>query len=370
MGLNVATIKYLQIIEKKFGVKYKNLLMLGRQRLIISDDDLQDICTYAGYTGNIGMIRRNDEFSENLFRILFNADKIDSLDYSNYENATILSDLNEPVSSSYEELYDIVLDGGTLEHIFNFPIALKNAMCMCKKGGVLVLMTPTTGYNGHGFYQFSPELFVDALNTNGFSILDMSLCKACGNENYLMYRVSSIYDEKLNSKSECTLCICAKKIDSTPAKLIVQQGIWIDCWENRIKMPQYDYKKGGIEFYDLDRELTDQNKLSGKSILLYGAGYICSQFLKKVDEEIIKLNCIKIVGIADKNAEEINSENFSIPVKQFNNFNRSSYDYVIVSVADNLQDEITRELVIKYKYKQERILLLEEFLYYLNPKLY
>lgn len=370
MGLNVATIKYLQIIEKKFGVKYKNLLMLGRQRLIISDDDLRIVCNYSGYAGNIEMIKRKDDFSENLFKILFNADKIDSLDYSDYENATILSDLNEPISSYYEELYDVVLDGGTLEHIFNFPIALKNAMSMCKKGGYLVLMTPTTGYNGHGFYQFSPELFVDVLNNNGFSILDISLCKTCGNENYLMYKVSSIYDDKLNSKSACILCICAKKIDSTPSKLIVQQGIWIDCWQNGLKMPQYDYQKRGIEFYDLDRELSNKNKFFGKSVLLYGAGYICRQFLQTVNKENLKLNCIKIVGIADRNAEKINPDNFLIPVKQFQSFNRKSFDYVIVSVSDNLQEEITKELITKYKYKKEQILLLEEFLYFLNSKLY
>lgn len=370
MGLNVATIKYLQLIEKKFEVKYKDFLMLGRQRLIISDNELQKVCDYAGYEGNIDMIKRKDGFAENLFKYLLDAEKIDSLDYSDYENATILSDLNEPISSLYEELYDVVLDGGTLEHIFNYPIALKNAMRMCKINGFLVLMTPTSGCNGHGFYQFSPELFVDVLNNNGFSILDISLCRSCGNESYSMYKVSTINDNKLNSKSVSVLCICAKKKESTPKKLIVQQGIWFECWQNGIKMPQYDFKSEGVKFYDLDRELTDKNKLCDKTVLLYGAGYICQNFFEKVNGNILTSKRINIIGIADRNADNKRTLNLPKPIKQFQSFDRSTFDYVIVSVAEDLQDEIIRELLIKYKYKRENIILLEEFNYYLNSNLY
>jgi hypothetical protein len=64
-----------------------------------------------------------------------------------------------------------LVDGGTLEHVFHYPTALKNAMEMVKVGGRLFLITPTNNYCGHGFFQFSPELFYRTLlPENGFVV--------------------------------------------------------------------------------------------------------------------------------------------------------------------------------------------------------
>src|SRR5207253_612765 len=72
--------------------------------------------------------------------------------------------------------YDTVLEAGSLEHIFNFPTALKNVMQAVKIGGSLFIQTPADNYFGHGFYQFSPELFYRALSAeNGFEVRRMHL---------------------------------------------------------------------------------------------------------------------------------------------------------------------------------------------------
>jgi hypothetical protein len=70
--------------------------------------------------------------------------------------------------------YDMVLDGGSLEHIFNFPIALRNCMRMVKTGGVFATITPCNNLSGHGFYQFSPELYFSLMrDRNGYKLLDI-----------------------------------------------------------------------------------------------------------------------------------------------------------------------------------------------------
>jgi hypothetical protein len=62
-----------------------------------------------------------------------------------------------------------VLDGGTLEHVFDFPTAIRNCMKMVALGGHLLCRTPANNYLGHGFYQFSPELFFRIFSEdNGF----------------------------------------------------------------------------------------------------------------------------------------------------------------------------------------------------------
>jgi SAM-dependent methyltransferase len=80
-------------------------------------------------------------------------------------------DLNIPVPAHLNERFDTVIDGGTLEHVFNFPEAIKSAMQMVKAGGRLFIMTPANNYFGHGFYQFGPELFYRVLSAeNGYRV--------------------------------------------------------------------------------------------------------------------------------------------------------------------------------------------------------
>ena len=56
-----------------------------------------------------------------------------------------------------------------MEHVFNFPIAIRNCMEMVSVGGHLMLITPANNFFGHGFYQFSPELFYSLLSQdNGY----------------------------------------------------------------------------------------------------------------------------------------------------------------------------------------------------------
>src|SRR5438477_418150 len=78
-------------------------------------------------------------------------------------------DMNEPIPDKFKETYTAVLDGGSLEHVFNFPVAIKNCMEMVKVGGHYLAITPANNFFGHGFYQFSPELYFTVLSKeNGF----------------------------------------------------------------------------------------------------------------------------------------------------------------------------------------------------------
>jgi len=89
-------------------------------------------------------------------------------------SSNIVHDLNHPIDVHLRESYDCVIDGGALEHVFNFPIALKNCMEMVRPGGHLIIVTTWNNYAGHGFYQFSPELFYSALSpVNGYSVEQM-----------------------------------------------------------------------------------------------------------------------------------------------------------------------------------------------------
>jgi hypothetical protein len=55
--------------------------------------------------------------------------------------------------------------------VFNFPVALQNCMEMLRVGGRFITHTCANNWCGHGFYQFSPELFYNVLGAdNGFEV--------------------------------------------------------------------------------------------------------------------------------------------------------------------------------------------------------
>jgi hypothetical protein len=158
------------------GVSFDRTLTLGRQNLYASKNDIRH---YLSRFMNDDLVAgdefKDNEYSEPLFKNL-GANLIDSMDNSTYEGATVLHDLNEPIAEDMKNKYSAIVDGGTLEHVFNFPVAVKNCMQMLRVGGHFVGFTPANSQCGHGFYQFSPELFFRIFSPkNGFEVKLMAM---------------------------------------------------------------------------------------------------------------------------------------------------------------------------------------------------
>jgi hypothetical protein len=168
MGLDVNAAALL-LKMRDDGVGLGRVLTLGHQHLHL------DPATHRRVFARIGTTAPDPVpvYADGLLGAL-GATSVEALDASPYEGATRLHDLNEPVPAAWHEQYDLVFDGGTLEHVFNMPTALKNAMQMLKPMGRFVSVTVPNNWCGHGFYQFSPELFFRACSpANGFSIVEM-----------------------------------------------------------------------------------------------------------------------------------------------------------------------------------------------------
>ena len=166
MGLDIHSAEFL-LHQKRRGVRFSRLLTLGRQSVYMPWS------RYQSHLKGLGVSQSQPDYADDFFRGL-GATVLDFMDTSNYEGATIVHDLNQTIPAQLAEQYDCVLDGGALEHVFNFPTALQNAMTMVRPGGHLIIITPWNNYAGHGFYQLSPELFYAALSAeNGYAIEQM-----------------------------------------------------------------------------------------------------------------------------------------------------------------------------------------------------
>ncbi len=173
MALTAEEIKFL-LTARAGGVSLERFCMIGRQSLRIDPAPLRRLLWRAGISlsGEQAetLYREQQGFCEPLLRLL-GASEIDSIDASDYEQATIIHDMNDPIADHLKNRFTAVLDGGSLEHVFNFPRAIANCMDMVAVGGHFLAVTPANNQMGHGFYQFSPELYFRVFTPdNGFSL--------------------------------------------------------------------------------------------------------------------------------------------------------------------------------------------------------
>ena len=64
----------------------------------------------------------------------------------------------------FQNKYDFIYDGGTIEHIFNTPQVCENIIHMLNIDGIFCSVTCNNNLSGHGIYQFSPEFFLSAFS--------------------------------------------------------------------------------------------------------------------------------------------------------------------------------------------------------------
>ena len=113
---------------------------------------------------------------------------VESIDYYPDEKPTHVLDLNLPVPADLRGQFDLVYDGGTMEHCFNAPQVMRNAASLAASNGLVIHHVPMNNWVDHGFYQFSPTLFFDFYGAAAFEDLQMKIhFVARHRESYLPY---------------------------------------------------------------------------------------------------------------------------------------------------------------------------------------
>lgn len=284
MGLRIASMYLLEYGKRKYGLDFSETLSLGRQFHAFNKNELNDFFCASGIHSLNNNKFFETPFAEDVFETSFGS-KIHSLDAFDYEGAEIIHDMNCPIPKELKGKYSCVVDGGTTEHIFDFPQALKNSMDLLRLGGHFISMVPTNNFNGHGFYQFSPELFFRIFNKeNGFVIEDIFLVKFTAGKK--LWRIKNTPEEfgeriqfNLNIPSE--LFVVAKKIAERPETIIVQQTDYAKNW----------YKEDGGE-----NKKSPRDSLTGKipRKLLFFVGQFLYHPIHK-NRFVEKMNMYKIL---------------------------------------------------------------------------
>jgi hypothetical protein len=254
------------------GARFDSTLTLGRLDCFMWSRDLQRIARLLPSKSKfVESVRRGEvpRYMDDLFTAM-GARRVDAMDASDFEGATILQDLNEPLAARLHSQYDAVVDTGTLEHVFNVPIACKNVMDALKVGGHFFAGLPANNYCGHGFYQFSAEFFHRVFSAeNGFEIRKLFVAPAYVEGKWVDGPVFEVSDPKevrgrveIEGKRKMVFLVQAQK---------VREEVAFAKWPQ-----QSDYSVAW------SREPADQRQRDDRATMLQSAAKACGKIIGRI----------------------------------------------------------------------------------------
>ena len=249
MGISRGAVKLIldEGSERKFSGA---VLQLGRQDLHFSQSQLEKWAQSKAFglskapkeekTAAKGPLSVDLDDVE--FFSMLGFESVASADFSDYENPSMTLDLNQPVPTELHERFDVIFDGGTMEHCFDTFQVPRNIFSMLKKGGRIIHSSPSNNHVDHGFYMYSPTLFADYYSANNWKFLSLKVFSYTPRQNT---EPCLVYDYEPGSLDAFSYggfndgrmlgiwCVCEKTEDSSSEK-IPQQGFYRKRWSYKI----------------------------------------------------------------------------------------------------------------------------------------
>lgn len=234
MGIDTHSLNLLRYATAKYG-PLGHAITLGRLNVLLGP---RAATKWAGASGGA--------YAEEMLMNKFGAISVDSIDNSDYEGATIVADMNRPLPTALADQYDAVLDFGCTEHIFDVAQSMRNITTLCKPSGTILHAVPANGFCGHGFYQFSPELFFSLYtDRNGYTDTEVYLAELVDTRHW--YRVSPPRDGRrinVRSTGEMYVMVITRRIADVPQN--IQQSDYTFNWNNAGATPAIPHRPGRL----------------------------------------------------------------------------------------------------------------------------
>jgi hypothetical protein len=223
------------------------ILQLGRQHLFLTSDDLFALAKTHGVRLNLTHVSKNarppllknEYLDDGSFFAYLGFECVDSCDVSDDEKPTHILDLNRPLPPELVGKYDVIFDGGTLEHVFDFPQALRNIHQLLTVNGRIIHQSPSTNHVDHGFYMFSPTVFSDYYSVNGYEILELQLIEYERKfhrpwivYNYVPGCLNDVCFGGFDRGKMLLISVVARKTDVSTWDVIPQQGWYLRRWRD------------------------------------------------------------------------------------------------------------------------------------------
>lgn len=133
------------------------------------------------------------------------------VDIYKHRNIEEIIDLNIPINEKLRNKFDILIDPGTSEHIFNIGQSFLNIKQALTIKGAAIICAPISKYN-HGFWNINPTAYYDFFRSNGFEIHAITCAKEEKDGTITRFDVHHTQRFK-GIPEDCLLCCVAQKIE-------------------------------------------------------------------------------------------------------------------------------------------------------------
>ena len=252
MGLPRAAIKLIAETIREHEISGR-VLIIGKQDVWGTEKEVVRWLRESGLTpapcrplvsGKPDFRRLNFIQDTSLFELMGFREVV-TLDYSDYEGAQLICDLNHPLPNELlarAGSFDLIVESGCLEHIFNVPRVLENFHHLAAEGGTVIHVAASSNLIDHGFYMFSPALFQDYYSANRWQILQHYFFQNFPNykARWRIYKykpgalVAFAFTGGLN-RAMCGIYIAARKQPGATFDAEVQQGMFQGFWTDQSK---------------------------------------------------------------------------------------------------------------------------------------
>lgn len=248
MGLSKCTLRLLldEARREPFG---GSVVVLGKQDVWFTEDTLRSCAAAAGVrlrdvpltlSPKPGPASEGYLSDDSMLKALGFTDYF-ALDVSDYEAADIIRhNLNSAtVPSELEGRFDVVIDGGTLEHVFHLPNAMSALGRMVHAEGRVIHASPSSNHIDHGFYMFSPTFFWDYYSANRFELPTVHVVRYPQRHwdrpwdvyEYTPGALDPVSFGGLDGGLFMIWCVARKTADSTTGVIPEQRG-YVQVWEH------------------------------------------------------------------------------------------------------------------------------------------
>lgn len=162
MGVDFAEARFFDVCASKGAMKGP-MLALGSLTIQESEQTIEQYAREQGY------LRLAAEKSiPAFFRDRYGIEEYVSCDINGLADQYL--DLGVPLPPQLRGRYASILNGGTLEHVFDMRQAVENIHDALMVGGTVIHTTPTTWFN-HGFVNHNPVMHHLTAAANGYEIV-------------------------------------------------------------------------------------------------------------------------------------------------------------------------------------------------------
>lgn len=156
------------------------VLLLGRQTMMFTPDHARDMIRAAGaipvalpegedlIDRRTDLARGRDWIRDDAFFRMLGADRVRAIDHTSYEGAEIVHDLNTPVPAALEGCADFIIDGSTLDNVFNPAECIKNVARMLRDGGRFIAVNVASPHL-NPYTLVAPYWLMDFFAANDFT---------------------------------------------------------------------------------------------------------------------------------------------------------------------------------------------------------